>query len=265
MNRTTAINATARQPSPSRRGLALAATVVLALGAVACSSDTDADTANTIANSEPLSTDVVETIDVTTTMASIPETTATTDAAPADTTEVASVGLTDDEVAGLLWMREEEQLAHDVYATLGDLWGLRIFENIASSEQSHVDAALQVLEQYDIDDPAAGNELGTFTDPQIQTLYDELVADGSASLVAALEVGALIEELDISDLRLRASTTDVAALTTLYANLEKGSRNHLRAFTSQLEGRDVVYEPTQLDPDAYAAIVSSPTERGHDN
>ncbi len=257
------MNPTTTQPSLSRRGLALAATALLALGAVACSTDsdtvTDADTAGIIAATEPSSTDVVETVEVTTTE-SASDTTSTI-----DTTEVASTALTDDEVAGLLWMREEEQLAHDVYTTLGELWGIRILENIASSEQSHVDAALQVLEQYDIDDPAAGNELGTFTDPQIQALYDELVADGSTSLVDALKVGALIEELDISDLRLRASATDVAALTTLYANLEKGSRNHLRAFTSQLEGRDVVYEPTQLDPDAYAAIVSSPTERGHDN
>lgn len=253
------MNPTTTQPSLSRRGLALAATALLALGAVACSTDSDTATAGIIAATEPSSTDVVETVEVTTTE-SASDTTSTI-----DTTEVASTALTDDEVAGLLWMREEEQLAHDVYTTLGELWGIRIFENIASSEQSHVDAALQVLEQYDIDDPAAGNELGTFTDPQIQALYDELVADGSTSLVDALKVGALIEELDISDLRLRASATDVAALTTLYANLEKGSRNHLRAFTSQLEGRDVVYEPTQLDPDAYAAIVSSPTERGHDN
>ncbi len=265
------MNPTTTQPSLSRRGLALAATALLALGAVACSTDsdtvTDADTAGIIAATEPSSTDVVETVEVTTTESASDTTSTidTTEVAPADTTEVASTALTDDEVAGLLWMREEEQLAHDVYTTLGELWGIRIFENIASSEQSHVDAALQVLEQYDIDDPAAGNELGTFTDPQIQALYDELVADGSTSLVDALKVGALIEELDISDLRLRASATDVAALTTLYANLEKGSRNHLRAFTSQLEGRDVVYEPTQLDPDAYAAIVSSPTERGHDN
>ena len=132
-------------------------------------------------------------------------------------------------------MREEEQLAHDVYTTLGQIWDVRIFENIASSERSHIDAALGVLDNFGIDDPAVGNELGTFTDPQIQALYDRLVSDGSTSLVAALEVGAFIEELDIADLRLRASATEVEALTTLYANLEKGSRNHLRAFTSQLE------------------------------
>ncbi len=95
--------------------------------------------------------------------------------------------------------------------------------------------------------PLHGNELGEFTDPTIQSLYDQLVAQGSASLDDALEVGAFIEELDISDLRVRSDATDVAALTALYAKLERGSRNHLRAFTSQLEMRDLEYEPTQLD------------------
>jgi hypothetical protein len=185
------------------------------------------------------------------------------------TTEAGNVSLqtsslTDDELAGLLWMREEEQLAHDVYMTLHEQWGLRIFENIAGSESTHIEAALGVLADFGIADPAAGNDPGEFTEPQIQALYDRLVEQGSGSLEDALEVGAFIEELDIDDLRIRAAATDTLALTDLYARLEQGSRNHLRAFTSQLERRDVSYEPTQLDADAYAEIVSSPMERGHD-
>ena len=173
-------------------------------------------------------------------------------------------GPTADEVAGLRWMREEEQLAHDVYVTLGDLWGLRIFENIASSESSHVEAVATLLDRYGIDDPAAGNDPGTFTNPAIQALHDQLVSDGSVSLDAALTVGALIEELDISDLQARAAATENADITTMYAGLERGSRNHLRAFTSQLDARGVVYEPTQLDSATFDAIVSGDMERGRD-
>ena len=161
-------------------------------------------------------------------------------------------------------MREEEQLAHDVYVVLGDLWGVRIFENIASSETSHIDAVAGLLGQFDIDDPAAGNEPGEFTNPTLQGLYDQLIADGSGSLDAALQVGALIEELDISDLQVRSAATDVSDIATVYANLERGSRNHLRAFISQLELRGVTYEPTQLDSATFDAIVSSETERGRD-
>ncbi len=181
---------------------------------------------------------------------------------PADTP--ADPTLSDEETAGLLWMREEEQLAHDVYTALSDRWGLRIFGNITASESTHIEAALQVLDRYDIADPAAGNETGEFTDPRIQTLYDQLVERGTASAEDALEVGAFIEELDIDDLRIHSAATDVAALTDLYAKLGKGSRNHLRAFTSQLAARGVAYEPSRLDRNTYVEIVSSPMERGHD-
>ena len=190
---------------------------------------------------------------------------AAVEAAATELTDASDATLTASDVAALLWMREEEQLAHDVYVVLGDLWDVRIFDNIASSEQTHVDAVVRVLDRYGIDDPAAANERGTFSDQRIQSLYDELVAKGRSSLEAALEVGALIEELDISDLRARSSATDVDALTSLYAQLEKGSRNHLRAFTSQLGARGVAYEPTQLAADEYEAIVSTPTERGRDS
>jgi hypothetical protein len=173
--------------------------------------------------------------------------------------------LTDEEIAGLTWMREEEQLAHDVYVVLGDLWNLRIFDNISDAETTHVEAVAGLLDLYGLDDPAAGNDIGTFTDPALQGLYDQLVEDGSRSLERALEVGALIEELDIVDLAARSASTDNAEISAVYANLGQGSRNHLRAFVSQLEARGVTYAPTQLDSVTFDAIVSSDTERGHDS
>jgi hypothetical protein len=170
------------------------------------------------------------------------------------------VDLTESDIAGLLWMREEEQLAHDVYTALGTEWGLRIFENIAASETTHIELVAALLDRADIDDPMAGAPAGTFTIPEMQQLYDELVADGRTSLIDALEVGALIEEIDIADLR--AQATDIADIQATYDQLERGSRNHLRAFTSQLETRNVIYEPTRLDVAAYEAIVSGEMERG---
>ena len=178
-----------------------------------------------------------------------------------DSASIAS-SLTDEEIAGLMWMREEEQLAHDVYVVLGDLWDLRIFDNISSAETTHIEAVSGLLDLYGLDDPAAGNDTGTFTDPALQRLYDQLVEDGSRSLEAALEVGALIEELDIVDLVARSAATDNPEISAVYENLERGSRNHLRAFVSQLDSRGVTYTPTQLDPDMFDAIVSSDMERG---
>ncbi|WP_372816136.1 DUF2202 domain-containing protein [Pyrococcus kukulkanii] len=48
--------------------------------------------------------------------------------------------LTQEERDGLLYMVEEEKLAHDVYTKLDEKWGLEIFKNIANSESTHVNA-----------------------------------------------------------------------------------------------------------------------------
>ena len=57
-----------------------------------------------------------------------------------------STNLSDIEVEGLLYMREEEKLARDVYLTLYDQWNINIFKNIAASEQTHTDAVKILLD-----------------------------------------------------------------------------------------------------------------------
>jgi hypothetical protein len=143
--------------------------------------------------------------------------------------------LSSSEEEGLIFMREEEKLAHDVYATLYAQWGLPVFQNIANSESTHTAAVKVLLDRYGIADPAAGNGVGEFTNPELQKLYDQLVAQGSTSLVDALKVGVAIEEKDILDLQTRLAQTSSADVQLLYNNLMQGSENHLRAFTSTLQ------------------------------
>ncbi|MGB8860071.1 MAG: DUF2202 domain-containing protein [Ilumatobacteraceae bacterium] len=168
--------------------------------------------------------------------------------------------LTDAEVAGLTQMREEEKLAHDVYSSLGDQWGVQVFTNIASSEQTHADAVKALLDRYELADPADGLAAGEFKNQDLQGLYSALVEQGSASLVAALTVGATIEDLDIADLRGFATQTPDLAL--VYSNLERGSRNHLRAFTRQLTKSGATYTPAHISQADYDAIVAGAIERG---
>jgi hypothetical protein len=146
-------------------------------------------------------------------------------------------GLTAAEKADLQYMREEEKLARDVYAALGAKWtDAAIFTRIAASEQRHMNAVKVVLDRYGIADSAAGKAAGRFTSPELQKLYDELVAKGSQSLQAALGVGVTIEEVDIADLEKALAETANADLERLYGNLLRGSQNHLRAFTGYLAG-----------------------------
>jgi hypothetical protein len=58
--------------------------------------------------------------------------------------------LNDTETAHLVFMREEEKLARDTYITLNQTWGLRVFSNIASSEQTHMDTMLAKLDCEDL-------------------------------------------------------------------------------------------------------------------
>ena len=163
----------------------------------------------------------------------------------------------------LQFMREEEKLAHDVYVTLYEAWDLRLFNNIAASEQKHTDAMAYLLDRYDITDPAAGATPGKFTDIDLQTLYDQLVAQGGRSVADALKVGAAIEEIDILDLQERLAGTDNAGIERVYNNLLAGSENHLRAFVTNLKAQTgETYVPQYLSQAAYDDIVNASGSRG---
>jgi len=143
--------------------------------------------------------------------------------------------LTDEEAEALLFMREEEKLARDVYLTLGEEWPeLAIFTNIATSEQKHMDAVLNLLGKYELPDPSEDKEIGEFYNEDLQSFYSSLVERGKESLVDALNVGVEIEEKDISDLQGYLSITKKEDISQVFENLLDGSNRHLDAFNRNL-------------------------------
>ncbi len=163
---------------------------------------------------------------------------------------------------GLIYMREEEKLARDVYAYLFQVWNHRIFRNISRSENRHMEGIKVLLDKYGLPDPTADDIPGVFSNPELQALYHELTAQGSQSLEAALGIGALIEDLDIFDLQKHLKKTNNADIKTLYQNLMKGSRNHMRAFLGQLQRYGVNYVAKYLSQEELVEILNSPMERG---
>ncbi len=170
--------------------------------------------------------------------------------------------LSDAEVEELIKMRQEEKLARDVYLTLYEKWGLRIFSNIAQSEQSHMDAVKTLLDKYGLEDPVADDVVGVYKDSTFTELYNTFVEKGNLSLVDALKVGATIEDLDIKDLEDEIAQTDNQDIRTVFQNLMKGSRNHLRSFYKLILLNGATYEPQYLSQEEFDAIVNSPMERG---
>jgi hypothetical protein len=170
--------------------------------------------------------------------------------------------LSADEAAALLFMREEEKLARDVYNFLYTTWSQPTFQNIAASEQKHMDEIKALLDRYGLADPAL--EPGQFTDPNLQALYTQLTAQGSLSLADALKVGAAIEEIDIRDLQTRLAQTDNADIQQVYNNLMSGSYSHLQAFTSVLLTQTgETYQPQYLSADQYQSILANAASQGN--
>ena len=159
------------------------------------------------------------------------------------------------EISDLQFLREEEKLAHDVYTYAFEKYGLNIFNNIASSEQTHTDAVLNLMIAYGIEDSAT-YQIGTFNNAELATLYTQLIAKVNTSLEDALLVGATIEDLDIFDLDEKAMNTSSTEIENLYSNLKCGSENHMRAFTRQLDNYAVSYTPTYIDAAQYEAILT---------
>jgi hypothetical protein len=170
--------------------------------------------------------------------------------------------LSTSETEALVIMREEELLAHDVYLALSGLYTKPIFRNIARSEQRHSDAVRALIAKYALVDPAANHVAGTFTNQDLQTLYNSLVSLGSSSLANALTVGATIEDLDIKDLENHLLTIDNQDITCVFNNLMRGSRNHLRSFYANILFTGGSYTPQYLTQAEFDAIVNSAHETG---
>ncbi len=179
-----------------------------------------------------------------------------------DSANDAIVGLSNEEIAGLLFMREEEELARDLYLDIYEAKDARLntFKNISdNAETQHAEAIRVLLERYGIEDPSTGSR-NTYTDPELQDLYNQLlnIAVGSDDL-AALRVGALVEETDIRDINTHKSrvSTQHQDIITTYDNLLCGSRNHLRAFAGQIEritGQAYVTQVAELDAEVQSIL-----------
>jgi hypothetical protein len=172
--------------------------------------------------------------------------------------DLGSVVLDYNEQTHLVFMREEEKLARDVYITLGTMYpDSTIFGKIDDSEQIHTTAVKNMLEKYGVQDPNTDNSVGAFTGEDYGWYFTEkynlLVERASISELEALYVGAFIEELDMLDINQCPAVivetdngindvsecgkiyTDNADVANLYASLLDGSDNHLAGYVKNIE------------------------------
>lgn len=172
--------------------------------------------------------------------------------------ETDAVTLDVNEQAHLVFMREEEKLARDVYLKLGMMYpDSEIFGNIDDSEQTHTTAVKEIIEKYGLEDPSTNDNIGVFTGEDYGWYFTEkfnlLVERASISELEAYYVGAFIEELDMMDINqcpkviVEADNgindvsecgkiyTDNPDVTQLYSSLLDGSDSHLAGYVKNIE------------------------------
>ena len=133
----------------------------------------------------------------------------------------------------LLYLIEEEKLAHDVYTVMYQKYGANVFGNILQSESTHQGKVLTLLQTRNITDPRS-SEIGVFKNQDLQALYNQLIAQGNKNATEAYKVGVAIEEKDIADISTQLSTAKDDDVIAALESLRSGSENHLRAFNRQL-------------------------------
>ncbi|WP_268034520.1 DUF2202 domain-containing protein [Algoriphagus sp. PAP.12] len=169
-----------------------------------------------------------------------------------------STTLSDAEIETLLFTREEEKLAHDVYIYAYEKYGNILFQNIANSESQHIQSILTQMNAFDISDPLNGSTIpGEFTLSAIQTLYDNLTSQVDQSLNDAIIAGLWIEDIDIYDLENAIAETSQSSLATVYGSLQCGSSNHMRAFYGLATQYGVDYSPSYISQTLYEDIITS--------
>jgi len=160
----------------------------------------------------------------------------------------------------LSYMGNEERLAYDVYNKLYEEWGINQFTNIANkSEIKHIQAVQDLIQKYKLNDlnhftnvdlPALGYmntavedmKAGTYDISKIQRLYDDLITMGSRSEIDALNVGCIIEVVDINDLDEYihiAENSNASDVVDTFNFLRNGSYNHYWSFDKALKQRGI--------------------------
>jgi hypothetical protein len=166
--------------------------------------------------------------------------------------------LSEVEKKDLLFLREEEKLARDIYVYAFNKYQNNVFNSISQSEQKHMDNVLSLLNQYAIPDPAS-TQMGIFNNADLQSLYNQLKSQVDISASESLKVGATIEELDINDIDDFIANTSNSKLLNVYDKLNCGSKNHIRSFTDQLKTVGITFVPQFISVEEYNTILNSPS------
>ena len=170
--------------------------------------------------------------------------------------------LTQDLKDSITYMYSEEGLAYDVYMNIYKVQAVQQLQKIAeNAEIKHIEAVNGLAIKYDLnmtqypdtDVPYSIKNVGNGNYPvdTVQYLYNLLYSKGIQSEKDALEVGCMVEVVDIDDLDKFigfANTSNAGDVVTVFNYLREGSYAHYWSFDEGLKNMGIAEGCCSLEP-----------------
>lgn len=164
----------------------------------------------------------------------------------------------------LIYLAEEEKVAHDLYVLAYDKWGIETFSNISGAETRHFNIMNKTLALYGLPSETSMGKAGVFEDTELQAAYDKLAKRIKSSKSAAVAVGVLAEKTDIADLRAALAMNPPSDVKQVLSNLVRASKKHLSAFKKQadrLSGREITVKATAVKNRSKIRVNVNPNKK----
>ena len=143
--------------------------------------------------------------------------------------------------SSIQYMYSEERLAKSIYLDIYKKQPIRQLYNIATrAETRHIDAVNDLAKKYGLNTTSYPN--WKYQEQELQNLYNKLYSKGIRSEKDALEVGCMVEVVDINDLNkymAQAQASNAQDVISVFNQLRQGSYNHYWAFDRALKNISV--------------------------
>lgn len=159
----------------------------------------------------------------------------------------------------ILYLVEQEKLAHDFYRSLDTMWVTDIFNRVANEEYVHVGKLSAVAAELMISVPNHFNEypMGQFIDSKLRHLYTELMIAANFSLEDAYRTCANLEERKMVDLKMALKEPNFELENLTYKALLIGSEDNFKAFIRALNEMNSGYTPILMSPSEFEALTKN--------
>ncbi len=148
------------------------------------------------------------------------------------------------EIDDMNYLIENEKLLRDYFNVMYNKYNLSLFQNVAKSEQSHLNFLAVKFLRYDLKNPTEEKPAGEYVNPELQQTYDIMIAKGETNIYAALLAGSSKVKEDVEDIPLMIDQFEGNAdIVLIFSNILIESQKNREVLEQELK---VQYQQRQL-------------------